>query len=237
MERYTRNIQVSEIGQEGQEKLLSSRILVCGCGGLGSTVVANLASLGVGNIGLVDDDEIEVTNLNRQYIHKFKDLGKSKVISAKEWIENFNPDVFVKTYDLRLDEKNCDEIVKDYDLIIDCFDSYSSKFLLNDIAIKSSKTLIHGGITEFYGQVTTIVPYETPCLRCLVPEADMQSFIPKGVISPAVSLIASIEAMEAVKMILNIGTPLTNTLLTVNALTSEFKKLKITKNSECKICS
>ena len=229
MQRYNRNILL--IGENGQKKLLSAKVLVCGCGGLGSTVIMNLAALGIGTIGLVDDDVVEITNFNRQFIHK--NIGEDKVISAKNRVLEYNPEINVNAYKIRLDDNNYETIIKDYDLIVDCFDSYESKFLLNDIAVKTGKTLIHGGISEFFGQVMVIKP-STPCLRCIFPDIDTKKDFPKGVLSPAVSTIASIEAMEAVKQILNIGEPPENILLTYNALTNDFKKLKITKNTACK---
>lgn len=235
-ERYSRNILVEKIGESGQKKLFESKILVAGAGGLGSTVLANLASLGVGKIGVVDNDILELSNLNRQYIHKFKNLKMPKVASAKEWIEDFNPEINVQTYQIQLDENNYKEIIEGYDLIIDCFDSYKSKFLLNEIAIKSKKTLIHGGVTEFFGQVTTIVPDETACLACIFPDYDVNSYIARGVISPSVTTIASIQSLEAVKILLGFGETLKNRILVFDGLKMKFKKLKISKNPNCKIC-
>ena len=229
MQRYSRNILL--IGNLGQTKLLKSKVLICGCGGLGSTVIMNLAGSGVGTIGLIDDDVVEVSNLNRQFIHK--NIGEDKVTSAKKRILEYNPEITVNTYKIRLDENNYQSIVKDYDVIIDCFDSYKSKFLLNDIAVETGKTLIHGGVTEYFGQVTVIKP-STPCLRCIFPDIDLGKEVPKGILSPVVSTVASIQSMEAVKQILNTGEPLEGLLLTYNALTNDFKKLKITKNTACK---
>lgn len=229
MQRYSRNILL--IKDAGQTKLLKSKVLICGCGGLGSTVIMNLAGSGVGTIGLIDDDVVEVSNLNRQFIHK--NIGEDKVTSAKKRILEYNPEITVNTYKIRLDENNYQSIVKDYDVIIDCFDSYKSKFLLNDIAVETGKTLIHGGVTEYFGQVTVIKP-STPCLRCIFPDIDLGKEVPKGILSPVVSTVASIQSMEAVKQILNTGEPLEGLLLTYNALTNDFKKLKITKNTACK---
>ena len=229
MQRYSRNILL--IGNQGQTKLLNSKVLVCGCGGLGSTVIMNLAGSGIGTIGLIDDDVVEVSNLNRQFIHK--NIGEDKVTSAKKRILEYNPEITVNTYKIRLDENNYQSIVKDYDVIIDCFDSYKSKILLNDIAVETGKTLIHGGVTEYFGQVTVIKP-STPCLRCIFPDIDLGKEVPKGILSPVVSTVASIQSMEAVKQILNTGEPLEGLLLTYNALTNDFKKLKITKNTSCK---
>lgn len=235
LQRYNRNILIPQIGEEGQKKLSRAKILVCGAGGLGSTVLANLASIGIGTIGIVDNDVLELSNLNRQYIHKYENIGKIKVESAKQWIREFNPGINVNTYQLRLDENNYNDIVKDYDLIIDCFDSFKSKFLLNKIAVHTGKILIHGGVTEFFGQVTVIVPGKTACLNCILPEGG--KYILKGVMSPAVATIASIEAMEAVKMILNIGEHLENKLLSYNGLNMRFKTVNIAKNSNCDLCS
>lgn len=234
MNRYSRNILIKEIGEEGQSKLLHSKVLVCGCGGLGLTVIANLAALGIGHIGIVDDDVIDVNNMNK--IHKRENLGKHKTETAKEFVESFNPDVDVKEYKVRLDEKNYEKIVKDYEILVDCFDIYKSKFLLNAIAVKTGKTLIHAGLTEFYGQVTTIVPHKTPCLRCILPDENVNVKRLKDAISPAVTQIASIEAMEVIKYILKIGTTLENTLLTYNGLKMEFKKQKVSRNPDCPVC-
>jgi molybdopterin/thiamine biosynthesis adenylyltransferase len=237
LDRYNRNILVSKVNEEGQLKLLASKVLVAGAGGLGSTVLANLASVGIGKIGIVDNDVLELSNLNRQYIHKIENIGKVKVDSAKKWINEFNPDLEVKTYPVRLDEKNFKDIVKDYDLIIDCFDSFKSKFLLNNIAIVSNKTLIHGGVTEFYGQVTTIVPHKTACLACILPDYDIDAYVVKGVLSPAVTTIASIQTLEAIKQILGIGESLEDKLLSYDGLHMTFRKINIARNPNCPTCS
>lgn len=235
LQRYNRNILVPQVGEEGQKKLVQARVLVCGAGGLGSTVLANLTSVGVGTIGVVDNDVLELSNLNRQYIHKFENIGKIKVESAKNWIKEFNPETVVNTYPIRLDENNYHEIVKDYDFIMDCFDSFKSKFLLNKIAVQTGKMLIHGGVTEFYGQVTVINPAKTACLECFLSEPDVN--IVKGVLSPAVTTIASIEAMEAVKLILKTGETLENKLLCYDGLKMQFKTINLAKNPNCNLCS
>ena len=235
LERYNRNILVGQVGEEGQSKLSQAKVLVCGAGGLGSTVLANLASVGIGTIGIVDNDVLELSNLNRQYIHKFESIGQVKVDSAAKWIKEFNPEAEVKTYQIRLDEENYKEIVAEYDLIVDCFDSFKSKFLLNKIAVETGKTLIHGGVTEFFGQVTTIVPKKTACLKCILP--DDGGYVVKGVLSPAVSAIASFEAMEVVKVILGVGETLENKLLCYDGLNMSVKKINLAKNPNCKLCS
>lgn len=235
LERYDRNILVEQVAESGQHKLFNAKVLVCGAGGLGSTVIANLASAGIGTIGIVDNDVLELSNLNRQYIHKFKNVGNVKVESAKNWVEDFNPQIVVKTYQVRLDKSNYHEIVEKYDLIVDCFDSYKSKFLLNKIAVETGKTLIHGGVTEFFGQVTTIKPGVTACLNCLLSEPENYSI--KGVLSPAVTTIASIQSMEVLKVIMNIGDRLENRLLSYNGLKMKFKNINIAKNPDCPLCA
>ncbi len=237
MERYQRNIAIKEIGLEGQKKLLSANVLVCGCGGLGSGVISCLASAGIGCLGLVDCDSVELSNFNRQFIHKTDNIGKLKVLSAKERIKDINPDIRVKTYSVQLDSENYKEIVKNYDLIVDCFDSYRSKFLLNEIAVKTNKPLIHGGVTEFRGQVTTIIPHKTACLNCLFPDADLNEKIPQGNVSPVVNLVASIQSLEAIKFILNIDSKLQGHLFIIDALNLDFKSLKINPSKVCSICS
>ncbi len=238
MERYLRNIAIKEIGPSGQERICAARVLICGCGGLGAGVISTLAAAGVGHIGLVDNDVIEESNFNRQFIHKTEDIGKLKVLSAKARIKEINPEILVDTFAMRLDETNYRDVVKDYDVIVDCFDSYRSKFLLNEISVKTDKPLVHGGVSEFSGQVTVVVPHKTPCLKCLFPEADLEVEIPKGNISPVVNLVASIEALEALKLISGIVSPLQQGhLLTIDALKMAFRLLKINPSDQCELCS
>ena len=236
MERYSRNILIEQIGENGQNKLLNSKILVAGAGGLGSSVIACLASAGVGNIGIIDNDVIELSNLNRQFIHKPENIGLAKVDSAEQWISEYNPDISVKTYKLRLDEENSSEIISRYDIVLDCFDSYTSKFALNKACVVKNKPLIHGGVTGFSGQVMTIIPGITACLCCLFSEDNSNQYIPQGVISPAVSVIASIQAMEALKLVLNIGELLTNRLLSYDGLSQKFRKFDLKRLNDCRTC-
>lgn len=235
-ERYSRNILLEQIGEKGQKTLLSSKVLIAGAGGLGSTVISNLAALGIGCMGIIDNDKLEITNLNRQYIHKEENIGKDKVCSAEEWLSSFNKDIQVNKYKLRLNSTNSEEIIKNYDIVIDCFDSYKSKFELNDSCIKQDKPLVHGGVMEFSGQVMSILPNKSACLRCLFPQTDDNAYITKGIVSPTVSVIASIQAMEVLKILLSIETPLMNKLLTYNALNQDFKKINISRNTFCPVC-
>ena len=239
MGRYERNILIKEIGEIGQRRLRNSRVLVCGAGGLGSGVIVNLICLGVGHIGIVDDDKVEFSNLNRQYIHKMTTLGQDKVLSAKMRINEFNPEVDVMPYKLRLDKDNARDIFVSYDLIIDCFDNYYSKFILSDTAVKTGKTLIHGGVEEFCGQVC-VIKKDTACLACFIPElynCSKDIKIKTGTISPVVSTIASIQSMEALKIITGTGEPLYNTMLFYNGLSEQFRKIKIEKNKNCPSCA
>ncbi|MEI7473869.1 MAG: HesA/MoeB/ThiF family protein [bacterium] len=235
MNRYNRNILMIE--ESGQQKLLNSKILIAGAGGLGSTVIVNLASLGIGKLGIIDNDKLDITNLNRQYIHKFENIGKDKVDSAEEWIKSFNPDIEVEKFKLRLNEDNAESIISKFDLVIDCFDSYASKFILNDICNKLKKPLIHGGVMEYSGQVLTIFPEKSACLRCIFPDANLDAYVVKGIISPTVSVIASLQAMEAAKVILGEDNLLIDKLLTYNGKLQEFKKINLTKNQACPLCS
>lgn len=232
-ERYNRNILVPEVGIKGQKKLSDAKVLVCGAGGLGSTVIVNLASLGVGHIGIIDNDTVELSNLNRQYIHNLSSLKHPKTDSAKAWVQNYNRDIQTETFKIRLDKKNYIDIVAKYDILADCFDSFESKFLLNDISLKMQKPLIHAGVTEFSGQVMTIIPNKSACLRCIFPDANLDACVAKGVVSPAVSLIASVQSMEILKLIINKGSLLTNKILSIDGLNARFKVLNVKKNSAC----
>lgn len=238
LKRYNRNIIIDKVGAEGQLKLLNAKILVCGAGGLGSAVLTSLASVGIGNIGIIDNDTIELSNLNRQFIHKFDKLDELKVNSAKCWINEYNKDIKVDIYPIRLDYSNCDEIINNYDLVIDCFDSFESKFTLNKVCINNGKTLIHGGVSEFFGQVMTIIPNKTPCLCCIFPnyENEIQKAVLKGVVSPAVNAIGSIQAMEAVKVILEFKKLLTSSFLSYDGINMVFKKISVEQNTNCNIC-
>ncbi|MDD3012115.1 MAG: HesA/MoeB/ThiF family protein [Candidatus Gastranaerophilales bacterium] len=236
MERYSRNVLIEEIGAEGQNKLLDSKVLVAGTGGLGSSVIASLASLGIGTIGLVDNDNLELSNLNRQFIHRYNNIGKSKVNSAKEWIAGYNPDITVKNYQLRLNDSNIEEIIKDYDIVADCFDSYESKFMLNRACIKNKKILVHGGVTEFFGQIMTVIPEKSACLNCMFDQIGSDSYVIKGVVSPTVNVIGSLQAMEILKILLDIDKVLINGFLSYDGINQRFQKIRVDKKQTCPVC-
>lgn len=239
MSRYERNILIDKLGALGQQKLKSARVLVCGAGGLGSSVIMNLAALGVGHIGIIDNDRVELSNLNRQFVHKISTLGANKTDSALQWVKDFNPEVEVMPYNLHLDENNACALFTNYDVIADCFDNFSSKFALCKAASNSSKLLVHAGVEEFFGQVSVIAP-NSACLACFMPELYSirdDAKPKKGIVSPVVSIIGSIQAMEILKILTNIAPSLKNELLTYSALDETFRKIHLSKNPLCPLCA
>lgn len=235
--RYKRNIEQNGITQQAQEKLFNARVLVMGAGGLGSGVIMNLAALGVGQIKIIDGDIIEESNFNRQIIHKYRNIGRAKVISAKDWVQEYNPDIKVELDKIKINELNYFNIIQGYDIIIDCFDSYESKYMLNEIAIRHKKILIHGATQGFCGQVTTIAPDKTGCLECVMQKPKNIKETVLASLSPVVNTISALQAQEALKIITGIGSPLLNKLLVFDGLTSEFKTLNYSKNPACSACS
>ena len=211
--RYKRNLEQNGITQEAQEKLLNARVLIMGAGGLGSGVIMNLAALGVGQIKIIDGDIVEESNFNRQIIHKYKNIGRAKVISAKDWVQEFNPDIKVELDKIKINELNYFNIIQGYDIIVDCFDSYEAKYMLNEIALRHKKVLIHGATQGFYGQVTTIIPDKTGCLECVIQKPKNLKEVPLASLSPVVNTISALQAQEVLKVISEIGTPLLNKLL------------------------
>lgn len=243
IERYSRHIILGEVGVEGQQKILNSKVLVIGTGGLGAPAAMFLAAAGVGTIGLVDADTVDLSNLQRQIIHQTKDVGKLKVISGKETINDMNPDVNVVTYHTFVDSSNILDIVKDqdYDFIIDGTDNFAAKFLINDACVMAKKPFSHAGIIRFNGQLTTYIPdNDTPCYRCLFKEPPPDGAVPTcreaGVLGVMGGVIGSLQATEALKYILGLGENLAGYLLTYNALTMEFRKVKLKKQSKCPVC-
>lgn len=235
--RYKRNLEQNGITQEAQEKLLNARVLIMGAGGLGSGVIMNLAALGVGQIKIIDGDIVEESNFNRQIIHKYKNIGRAKVISAKDWVQEFNPDIKVELDKIKINELNYFNIIQGYDIIVDCFDSYEAKYMLNEIALRHKKVLIHGATQGFYGQVTTIVPDKTGCLECVIQKPKNLKEVPLASLSPVVNTISALQAQEVLKVISEIGTPLLNKLLVFDGTTTEFKTLNYSKNTACAACS
>ena len=241
LERYSRHIILKEVGAKGQKKLLNSSVLIIGAGGLGAPAALYLAAAGVGTIGIADADEVDLSNLQRQVIHATKDISKPKVISAKESMEAINPDVTVKTYQTFVDSENIMDLIKDYDFIIDGTDNFPAKFLINDACVMAKKPFSHAGIIRFKGQLMTYVPGEGPCYRCIFKDPPPKDAVPTckqaGVIGAMGGVIGSLQAMEAIKYILGVGDLLTGSLLTYDALTMEFRKIKLPKHvKNCPVC-
>ena len=235
--RYKQNMEHGGISPEIQEKLAQTGVVVMGAGGLGSGVIMNLAALGVGHIKIIDDGIVQENDLNRQLIHKYENIGRAKVISARDWVHGFNPDIKVEMEKLKLYELNYLNVIQGYDIIIDCFSSLESKFLLNDIALRHRKILIYGNTQGFGGQVTTFYPPETGCLACVMQKPKLYREEKNATISPVINVVSSIMAQEVLKLVGGIGEPLLNKILIFDALKSEFKVLSYSKNPNCEVCS
>jgi adenylyltransferase/sulfurtransferase len=241
IERYARHIILPDVGAEGQERLLSSRILLIGVGGLGSPAALYLAAAGVGTLGLVDFDTVELSNLQRQVIHTTNDLGKSKVRSAGETIKAINPDVQVNEHEERLSPENVLEILSNYDLVVDGTDNFPTRFLLNDACLRARKPFVYGAVFRFQGQVSVFAAEEGPCYRCLVPAMPPPGSVPRcqeaGVMGVLPGIVGSVQAAEAIKLLLGIGKPLIGRLLLFDALEMEMEEMKLRRNPACPACS
>lgn len=238
--RYSRHILLPEVGGKGQKKIAQAKILIVGAGGLGSPAAFYLAAAGVGTIGLIDSDVVDLSNLQRQVIHQTPDVGRPKVQSAREKIEALNPDVKVVTYEDRFLAKNALELVRGYDVVIDGVDNFPAKFLINDACVLAGKPLVHGGILRFDGRVTTIIPRQSACYRCVFkhppPPGLVASCQEAGVIGVLAGIIGTIQATEALKLVLGIGRPLTNRLLDFDARRTAFREIKTRRNPHCPLC-
>ena len=241
IERYSRHIILKEVGVKGQKKLLNAKVLIIGAGGLGAPAAMYLAAAGVGTIGIVDADEVDLSNLQRQIIHATADIGKPKVKSAKETMNAMNPDVEVKTYHKFVDSTNIRELIREYDFVIDGTDNFPAKFLINDACVMEKKPFSHAGIIRFKGQLMTYVPGEGPCYRCVFKNPPPKDAVPTckqaGVIGAMGGVIGSLQAMEAIKYIVGVGELLTGHLLTYDAVNQEFRKIKLPSDtSKCPVC-
>lgn len=240
LERYSRHIILKEIGVKGQKKLLNGKVLIIGAGGLGSPAALYLAAAGVGTIGIADADVVDLSNLQRQVIHATADIGKPKVESARESMLAINPDIQVNTYHDFVAADNVDELIADYDFILDGTDNFPAKFLINDACVMQKKAFSHAGIIRFQGQLMTYVPGEGPCYRCVFKEPPPKDAVPTckqaGVIGAMAGVIGCLQAMEAVKYLTGAGELLTGKLLTYDALTMNFHTVKLPKNDHCAVC-
>jgi molybdopterin/thiamine biosynthesis adenylyltransferase/rhodanese-related sulfurtransferase len=238
--RYQRHLLLPEIGEAGQQRLLESKVLCIGAGGLGSPAALYLAAAGVGTIGIVDMDVVDASNLQRQILHNTERIGDRKVDSAKKTLTALNPDVNVVTYDVRVGADNVVELFEGYDLVVDGTDNFPTRYLVNDASLKTHIPVVHGSIFRFEGQVTVFDPFIGPCYRCLIPEPPPPELAPScaeaGVLGALCGIIGSLEAVEAVKMLLGIGTPLVGRLLAYDALAQEFRTFKVRRDPMCPVC-
>ncbi len=240
IERYSRQIILPNVGGKGQEKLLNAKVLIIGAGGLGSPCALYLASAGIGKIDIVDSDKVELNNLQRQILHSIKDVGRAKVESAKDRLNEINQDVEVIPYNIRLTSKNILDMVKKYDIVVDGSDNFPTRYLVNDACILSGKPLSHGGIFRFDGQVITILPGQSACYRCLFSEPPPPGLVPScqeaGILGAVAGIIGTIQANEVIKYVLGIGDLLVDKLLIFNALDSSFRQVKVPKDLKCQVC-
>jgi molybdopterin/thiamine biosynthesis adenylyltransferase len=238
--RYHRHLLLPEVGEAGQQKLLESKVLLLGAGGLGSPAALYLAAAGVGTLGIIDMDVVDASNLQRQILHNLERIGERKVDSAKKTLTAMNPDVNVATYDVRLGADNIVELFSGYDLVVDGTDNFPTRYLVNDASLLTRTPVVHGSIFRFEGQVTVFNPYEGPCYRCLVPEPPPPELAPScaeaGVLGVLCGIIGSLEAVEAVKMLLGIGNPLVGRLMAYDALEEEFRSFKVRRDPACPAC-
>ncbi len=238
--RYSRHLLIPEVGEAGQFKLLDSKVLLIGAGGLGSPAAYYLAAAGVGTLGIIDADIVDDSNLQRQILHNTERIGQYKAESARETIQALNPDVNVVTYIERLDENNVARIIADYDVILDGTDNFPTRYLLNDASIIANKPVVHGSVFRFEGQLTVFKPYEGPCYRCLHPEPPPPELAPScaeaGVLGVLPGIIGMLQATETIKLLLGIGEPLVGRLMTYDALAGEFNELRLYRDPHCPAC-
>ena len=239
IERYSRQIVLKKIGAGGQTKLLNSSVLIVGAGGLGSPVALYLSALGIGKIGIIDKDKIEISNLSRQVIFETRDIKKDKATTAVKKLKKINPNIKLQSFNKKLTSKNINKIASKYKLIIDGSDNFKTRFLINDYCLKNKKILISGAISKFDGHVYTFnfLKEKSPCLRCFIPKMPRNGEVDNcefdGVISTLCGLVGSIQANEAVKEIVNIGESLCGYILVIDALKLSFRKIKLNKRSDC----
>ncbi len=243
IKRYARHIILPEVGGKGQEKLLKSKVLVIGAGGLGSPAIYYLAAAGVGTIGIVDFDVVDYSNLQRQILHNTERVGIPKVESARMTVEKLNPDVKVITYNTMINKSNIMDIIKDYDVVLDGTDNFPTRFLINDACYFLRKPLVSAAMLRFEGQIS-VFDYRdkenSPCYRCLYPEPPPPGLVPScqeaGILGSIGGIMGCIQATEAIKILLGIGEPLVGKLLIMDALSMDFRKVKLRKDPQCPLC-
>jgi molybdopterin/thiamine biosynthesis adenylyltransferase/rhodanese-related sulfurtransferase len=238
--RYQRHLLLPEVGDAGQQKLLESKMLLLGAGGLGSPAALYLAAAGVGTLGIIDMDVVDASNLQRQILHNIDRVGDRKVDSAKKTLTALNPDVDVATYDVRLGADNVLDVIDGYDVIVDGTDNFPTRYLVNDASLVKRIPVVHGSIFRFEGQATVFAPYEGPCYRCMIPEPPPPEMAPScaeaGVLGVLPGIVGSIQAMEAIKLVLGLGEPLVGRLLAYDALEESFRTFKVNRDPSCPAC-
>lgn len=239
--RYSRHIMLPDIEIEGQQRLLNSRVLILGLGGLGSPVSLYLASAGVGELWLVDDDVVDLSNLQRQIAHTQSRIGQTKVASAAQAMRAINPDVTIKQIEQRVDAENLVDLVQQVDLVLDCTDNFTTRFALNKACFQTGVVLVSGAAIRFDGQVSVFDPRDeqSPCYQCLYPEGDAAALTcaESGVLAPLVGVIGAVQAMEAIKLLAQAGRPLTGRLLLLDGRRMEWREMRLVKDPACKVCS
>lgn len=235
--RYSRHLMLEEVGESGQENFKKAKVLIIGSGALASPNILYLAGAGIGTIGIIDDDIVDVSNLHRQVVFSTQDIGKLKVECAKNRILAINPHIQVQTYPLRFTLENAQTLIQDYDLIIDATDNFVSKFLINDACVLNHKPFIHAGIMRYCGQIMGVIPYQSACLACIFPNPPKNMNLYKnGLFAPITGVLGSIAANEVLKFFSKVGDPLIDTILSLNLASMQCSKIKIKKNPKCPIC-
>jgi len=242
-ERYARHLVLDEVGEDGQRKLLAARVLVIGAGGLGSPALLYLAAAGVGTLGIVDDDAVELSNLQRQIVHATESIGVAKVESARRTLRQVNPEVQVEIHGMRLEAGNATQLVSAYDLVADGSDNFTTRYLLNDVCYRLKKPLVSAALSPFDGQLSTFKAYlgpPHPCYRCLFREPPPPDSVPRcetaGILGAIAGVVGALQATEVLKEILSIGESLSGTLLAYDALQASFHKIKLPRDPDCPTC-
>ncbi|MDX2072846.1 MAG: HesA/MoeB/ThiF family protein [Alphaproteobacteria bacterium] len=239
LRRYARHIVLPDIGEAGQEKLATAKVLAVGAGGLGASCLMSLAASGVGQIGIVEPDHVELSNLPRQTLYETADIGRKKAEAARDRLEEMNPDIRIDTHPGRLDEGNAEALIAGYDVVVDGTDNFASRYAINDACLRAKTPWVHAAMIGFTAHFSTFAPHldvALPCYRCYVPEAPERerSCAQEGIISPLAGIAGSLQALETIKLLLGIGTPLIGTLLRFDALTSEFHRSSLKRDPACK---
>lgn len=237
--RYKRNIILPGVGEEGQLKLLKAKVLLVGAGGLGSPAAYYLAAAGVGTIGLVDADTVDISNLQRQILHRTADIGRPKVLSAREKLKDLNPELNIEALPARFSEDIAGDLVDRYDIVIDCTDNFDTRYIINETCLSHNKPFVYGGVLSFAGQVMTILPGRGPCFRCLyreAPKANVPGCAELGILGAVPGIIGTLQATEAVKYIVGLGDLLVGRLMTYDALSATFFEVPLGADTDCPSC-